>query len=140
MDAGRYKRLIFVLIDGANYEVMRELLSAGDLPALSALAELGGGLKKAVTCFPSTTGPAYIPYFMGLFPGTANVPGYRWLSRAGYNGNGSRWTRPGLASYSGRERPASTATCPTGRPGSTTSARRRTSSTCSPRASTARTT
>ena len=91
------------MIDGATYEVLRELLEAGDLPALASLAEAGGGLKKAVTCFPSTTGPAYIPYFMGLLPGTANVPGYRWLSRAGYNGHGSRWTRPGVASYSGRE-------------------------------------
>ncbi len=98
-----YRRLIFIMIDGATYEVVRDLLAAGDLPALAALAERGGGLRRAVTCFPSTTGPAYIPYFMGLFPGTANVPGYRWLSRAGYNGSGSRWTRPGLASYSGRE-------------------------------------
>jgi hypothetical protein len=103
MDEGRYRRLVFIMIDGASYDVLDELLAAGELPALSALAESGGGLKKAVTCFPSTTGPAYIPYFMGLFPGTANVPGYRWLSRAGYDGAGSRWTRPGLASYSGRE-------------------------------------
>lgn len=96
-----YKRLIFVMIDGAAHDAMAELLAAGDLPALSTLAEAGAGLKKAVTCFPSTTGPAYIPYLMGLFPGTANVPGYRWLSREGYNKEGSRWTRPGLASYSG---------------------------------------
>ncbi|MPZ49282.1 MAG: hypothetical protein GEU75_08280 [Dehalococcoidia bacterium] len=98
-----YRRLIFIMIDGAAYDVLRELIAAGDLPALASLAELGGGVKKAVTCFPSTTGPAYIPYFMGLFPGTANVPGYRWLSRAGYDEAGSKWTRPGLASYSGRE-------------------------------------
>ena len=91
------------MIDGAAYDVLRDLIDAGEVPAIAALAEAGGGLKKAVTCFPSTTGPAYIPYFMGLLPGTANVPGYRWLSRAGYNGNVSRWTRPGLASYSGRE-------------------------------------
>ncbi|HLF77626.1 MAG TPA: alkaline phosphatase family protein [Dehalococcoidia bacterium] len=103
MTASQYSRLIFVMIDGANYEVMCDLMARGELPALSALAASGGGLKKAVTCFPSTTGPAYIPYFMGLYPGTANVPGYRWLSRASYNGRGSRWTRPGLASYSGRE-------------------------------------
>src|SRR5688572_10660856 len=99
----QFRRLIFVMIDGATHPVMERLIAAGDLPALAALAEAGGGLKKAVTCFPSTTGPAYIPYFMGLFPGTANVPGYRWLSRAGYGDEGSRWTRPGLASYSGRE-------------------------------------
>src|SRR3972149_396758 len=98
-----YRRLIFIMIDGAAYDVMRELLEAGELPALAELAEAGGGLKKAVTCFPSTTGPAYIPYFMGLFPGTANVPGYRLVSPARYNGHGSRATRPGGASYSGRE-------------------------------------
>ena len=97
----QYSRLIFVMIDGATHEVLRDLLESGDLPAMAALAETGGGLKKAVTCFPSTTGPAYIPYFMGLFPGTANVPGYRWLSRAAYHN--SKWTRPGIASYSGRE-------------------------------------
>ncbi len=98
-----YKRLIFIMIDGATYDVFRGLIDAGELPGLARLAEAGGGVKKAVTCFPSTSGPAYIPYFMGLFPGTANVPGYRWLSRASYNDAGSRWTTPGLASYSGRE-------------------------------------
>src|SRR3972149_10512921 len=98
----QYKRLIFVMIDGAAYDVLRDLVADGTLPALARLAEAGGGVKKAVTCFPSTTGPAYIPYLMGLFPGTANVPGYRWLSRANYNGRGSRRPRPGGASYSGR--------------------------------------
>jgi hypothetical protein len=99
----QYRHLIFVMIDGARFDVLRDLIGAGDLPSLALLAERGGGVKQAVTCFPSTTGPAYIPYFMGLLPGTANVPGYRWLSRANYGDQGSRWTRPGLASYSGRE-------------------------------------
>src|SRR3972149_1442376 len=98
-----YKHLVFVMIDGAPFDVLYDLIAAGTLPAPARRAAAGGGVKKAVTCFPSTTGPAYIPYLMGLFPGTANVPGYRWLSRANYDGNGSRWTRPGLASYSGRE-------------------------------------
>ena len=90
MDA-QFRRLIFVMIDGASYPVLDSLVRAGELPNVAALAEAGGGVKKAVTCFPSTTGPAYVPYFMGLFPGTANVPGYRWLSRANYNAEGSRW-------------------------------------------------
>jgi hypothetical protein len=104
-EASQYTNLIFIMIDGARYDVLRDLMAAGDLPSLSLLAERGGGVKKGVTCFPSTTGPAYIPYFMGLFPGTANVPGYRWLSRENYGSRGSRWTRPGLASYSGIEAP-----------------------------------
>ena len=45
-----YRRLVFVMIDGANYEVMRELIDAGDLPVMAQLAERGGGLKQAVTC------------------------------------------------------------------------------------------
>lgn len=98
-----YRRFIFIMIDGAPYAVLRDLVASGELPGLARLAESGGGIKQAVTCFPSTTGPAYIPYFTGLFPGTANVPGYRWLSRTYYNGHGSRWTRPGICSYSGRE-------------------------------------
>jgi hypothetical protein len=98
-----YRRLIFVMIDGARSDVLQDLIATGELPALAELAERGGGVRRAVTCFPSTTGPAYIPYLMGLFPGTANVPGYRWLSRAAYGGRGSRWTRPGVASYSGIE-------------------------------------
>jgi hypothetical protein len=99
----RFRRLIFIMIDGATFPVLDALVRAGDLPNIAALAAAGGGVKKAVTCFPSTTGPAYIPYFMGLFPGPANVPGYRWLSRQSYNESGSRWTHPGIASYSGRE-------------------------------------
>jgi hypothetical protein len=101
--SAQFRRLIFVMIDGATYPVLDALVRAGDLPNIAALAEAGDGVKKAVTCFPSTTGPAYVPYFMGLFPGTANVPGYRWLSRSNYNEAGSRWTHPGVASYSGRE-------------------------------------
>jgi hypothetical protein len=112
----RYNRLIFVMIDGATHEVLSDQIARGDLPGLAALAEAGGGVKKAVTCFPSTTGPAYIPYFMGLLPGTANVPGYRWLSRSAYNDTGSRWTRPGLASYSGREALGFDADLPPDRP------------------------
>ena len=97
-----YKRLIFILIDGAPFGVLNDLVQSGDLPAIAELAAAGNGVKQAVTCFPSTTGPAYIPYFMGLFPGSANLPGYRWLSRTHYS-KGSRWTRPGICSYNGRE-------------------------------------
>ena len=30
------------------------------------------------------TGVAYIPYLTGLFPGRANIPGYRWFDRDRY--------------------------------------------------------
>jgi hypothetical protein len=42
-----------------------------------------GGLTVGTSVFPSTTGVAYIPFLFGRFPGTTNIPGIRWLDRAG---------------------------------------------------------
>lgn len=47
-----------------------------------------GAYRRASSTFTSTTGPAHLPILTGCFPGTANVPGYRWFDRAAY--------RPGL--------------------------------------------
>ncbi len=47
-----------------------------------------GAYRRASSTFTSTTGPAHLPFLTGCFPGTANVPGYRWFDRAAY--------RPGL--------------------------------------------
>jgi hypothetical protein len=47
-----------------------------------------GGYRRASSTFTSTTGPAHLPFLTGCYPGTANVPGYRWFDRALY--------RPGL--------------------------------------------
>ena len=77
----QFSRFIFILIDGAPYNVFHELIENDDLPNIKKYIINQGCLKKAVSVFPSTTGPAFIPFFMGLFPGTANVPGYRWLSK-----------------------------------------------------------
>ena len=59
-----------------------------------------GSLNKAVSVFPSTTGPAFIPFFMGLYPGTANIPGIRWLSKSEFQAP-YRFKRPGICSYMG---------------------------------------
>jgi hypothetical protein len=57
-----------------------------------------GSLLSAVTTFPSTTGPAHIPFVTGRFAGTADVLGYRWLDRARLS---SGWFHPFLhRSYS----------------------------------------
>ncbi len=96
----QFKRFIFILIDGAPYEIFRTLLENGDLPNIKKYVVECGSLNKAVTVFPSTTGPAFIPFFMGLFPGTANVPGIRWLSKSKFR-NPHRFKRPGICSYMG---------------------------------------
>jgi hypothetical protein len=72
---------IVVLADGVRPDVMQDLLDRGDLPGISGLLlePSGAGLRTAVTAFPSTTGPAHLPFLTGRFPGPCNVPGIRWL-------------------------------------------------------------
>ncbi len=86
------KRVVFVLIDGARHDVLRALLDNGDLPNLARWVLEPGGTTVGTTVFPSTTGVAYIPFLFGRYPGSAHVPGTRWLDRAGAAGGlGSQW-------------------------------------------------
>ena len=96
----RFKRFIFILIDGAPYAIFKGLLENGDLPNIKKYVVDQGSLNKAVSVFPSTTGPAFIPFFMGLYPGTANIPGIRWLSKSNFHVP-HRFKRPGICSYMG---------------------------------------
>ena len=96
----RFKRFIFIIIDGAPYEIFKTLIENGDLPNIKKHVVDRGSLNKAVSVFPSTTGPAFIPFFMGLYPGTANIPGIRWLSKSNFH-IPHRFKRPGVCSYMG---------------------------------------
>ena len=80
--SSKFKRAFILLIDGARPDVIVELLDAGQLPNIKNITEKNGTFKSAVTCFPSTTGPAYLPFLTGCFPGTCNVPGIRWLDKS----------------------------------------------------------
>lgn len=81
MTSRQYKRVLVILADGTRPDVFDAELSAGNLPNISKhLIERGSSLK-AVTAFPSTTGPAYLPYLTGCLPGTCNVPGIRWFDK-----------------------------------------------------------
>ena len=95
-----FKRFIFILIDGAPYEIFKELIENGDLPNIKKHVVDRGSLNKAVSVFPSTTGPAFTPFFMGLYPGTANIPGIRWMSKSNFH-TSHRFKRPGICSYMG---------------------------------------
>ena len=64
------------------------MLAAGELPSIQKHVIDRGAYRRASSTFTSTTGPAHLPFLTGCFPGTANVPGYRWFDRAAY--------RPGL--------------------------------------------
>ena len=95
-----FKRFVFIIIDGAPYEIFKALVENGDLPNIKKHVVDCGNLNKAVSAFPSTTGPAFVPFFMGLYPGTANIPGIRWLSKANFQ-HPHRFKRPGICSYMG---------------------------------------
>ncbi len=71
-----------MLVDGARPDVTRDLLERGDLPNLARWVIEPGGFTVGTTVFPSTTGVAYLPFLYGCYPGTADIPGIRWLDRA----------------------------------------------------------
>jgi hypothetical protein len=86
------RRAVLILIDGARPDVLRTLLDRGDLPYLARWVIEPGGLTTGTTVFPSTTGVAYIPLLFGRYPGALDVPGIRWLDRAGAAGGAcERW-------------------------------------------------
>lgn len=95
-----FKRAIVILADGARPDVLQDEMARGDLPHLARLSERGTNTKMT-SCFPSTTGPAYLPYLTGCFPGTCNVPGIRWFDKSTYSKRG--WGFKSFRSYCGPE-------------------------------------
>lgn len=94
------KRVLFYLLDGARPDVLSELIAEGKLPHLKQLTE-EGTYRTATTCFPSTTGPAYLPFLTGHFPGTMNIPGIRWFDKKEFRR--TRWNKMAMRSYCGPE-------------------------------------
>jgi predicted AlkP superfamily pyrophosphatase or phosphodiesterase len=82
------RRCLTLLADGARADLFEGLLAAGELPNIQRHVIDRGAYRRATSTFTSTTGPAHLPFLTGCYPGTANVPGYRWFDRAAY--------RPGL--------------------------------------------
>lgn len=76
-----FRRGVFLLIDGARADVFERLLQAGELPHLKRHVYDPGSYLTAVSAFPSTTGPAHLPFLTGCTPGTCNIPGIRWFDR-----------------------------------------------------------
>jgi predicted AlkP superfamily pyrophosphatase or phosphodiesterase len=93
--------VVIYLIDGARPDVLRELIEAGELPNIAREIAGPGTFTTATSCFPSTTGPAYLPVLTGRFPGTANIPGIRWVDKAEFQRN--RWSPKSIRSYNGYE-------------------------------------
>ena len=94
-----YERCIILLLDGARLDVFRRLIHEGLLPNIQKYVLDRGSLLDAVTAFPSTTGPAYLPFLTGCFPGTLGIPGIRWLDKQRLSSGKWGWRR----SYMGYE-------------------------------------
>lgn len=90
---GKKRRCIIIMADGARYDVMKELISDAQLPNIQDVFLKKGSFLQGVTVFPSTTGPAYLPYLTGCFPGTCNMPGIRWFDRREYGSKVFSWNK-----------------------------------------------
>jgi hypothetical protein len=87
-------RVVVVIVDGLPLPLADEVIP--QLPFLGPRLPYAG---TAVSCFPSTTGPAYFPFLAGCTPGRANVPGIRWFDRT--RPTPSAFPHRGLRSYVG---------------------------------------
>lgn len=96
-----FKRCITILADGARPDVLFDLMQKGELPTLSRYFAEKGTAASILTVFPSTTGPAYLPFVTGCYPGTCNVPGIRWFDKDHYDRHG--WSYGSFRSYVGFE-------------------------------------
>ncbi|WP_161987569.1 alkaline phosphatase family protein [Arcticibacter tournemirensis] len=94
------KRVVFYLVDGARPDILSGLVAGGLLPNFARIAE-EGTYRTATSCFPSTTGPAYLPFLTGHFPGTIGITGIRWFDKTEFKK--SRVNRYAMRSYCGPE-------------------------------------
>jgi hypothetical protein len=90
---------LFILLDGARPDVLAQLRASGQLPNIDRY--LGGTHEDltGTTCLPSSTSLAYLPMLTGQYPGSANVPGTRWVDKTVFGRNG--WFHSGHRSYVG---------------------------------------
>jgi hypothetical protein len=73
---------VCILVDGLRADVFREMLDAGALPNIKThLVDRGALVETCVSTFPSTTGPAHLPFITGVMPGCNDCPGLRWVDR-----------------------------------------------------------
>ena len=87
-------KVVVVIVDGLPVGLADEVV-----PGLPFLGPRLAHRATAVSCFPSTTGPAYFPFLAGCTPGRANVPGIRWFDRT--RPTPSDFPHRGLRSYVG---------------------------------------
>ena len=73
---------IVILADGVRPDVLRSLAAAGEIPHIARSFYKEGYCYEGVTVLPSVSSVAYVPMLTGQYPGTANIPGLRWVDKA----------------------------------------------------------
>jgi hypothetical protein len=99
-----HRSVLLILADGASCDAFERLLSEGRLPAIRKHVIERGGYARMTTVFTSSTGPAYLPFLTGCFPGTADIPGIRWFDRKAF-AEKPFWSPHRFRSYCGWEAP-----------------------------------
>lgn len=97
-----FRRVFLILADGTRPDVFDRLIQDGRLPHTARLFPDQSMRRTATSVFPSTTGPAFLPFLTGCFPGTTDMPGIRWFDRSAYvlrNGRPKQRSYVGLESY-----------------------------------------
>ncbi len=100
MSSAPFQACILFLVDGARPDVLDDLMQRGELPNISRYIVEPGSFCRATTVFPSTTGPAYLPFLTGTYPGPSNLPGIRWFDRKAFSRYGI-WGWKSCRSYIG---------------------------------------
>ena len=78
---------VLVLADGFRPDVLQALCASGDLPNITRYLLEEGSYHDGVTVLPSVTNVAYLPMLTGQYPGTANIPGIRWVEKSRFTFN-----------------------------------------------------
>lgn len=77
-----FETVVFVLIDGVRPDVLKALYESGELPNIASSVLAEGSMFEGVTVLPSVTNVAYLPMLTGQYPGSAGIPGIRWLDKS----------------------------------------------------------
>ena len=75
---------IIILADGFRPDVLSKLAQAGEIPNIAESFFHEGYSYEGVTVLPSVSNIAYIPMLTGQYPGTADVPGLRWVEKSSF--------------------------------------------------------
>lgn len=81
------QKIIFFLLDGTNEKIFSEMMDKGELPHFQKLKDgtlipsHKGLYSPATSVWPSTTGPGYAPFLMGVYPNKSGLSGIRQFLR-----------------------------------------------------------